>query len=241
MKKLIFRKSELFSFLSIIIIISELTVLKGMTQENQLIKQEINISEMVIKEDSEALQVDLTIPVIQGLMNKKIEKQINQTIQDNILNFKYQIQNESVTVSQEGKSKDLGIYKYIAEVHYLVHYQSAELLSLSIIYYGYTGGAHGYTIQESYNFNLKNGVRIALLDILKGNKDYFEIINQEIKRQILLDPETYFDDAINHSINEEQPFYIVEDGIVIYFGLYEIAPYSSGIRYFKIPFSLWEK
>ncbi|GAG64710.1 unnamed protein product [marine sediment metagenome] len=72
-------------------------------------------------------------------------------------------------------------------------------------------------------------------------KDYLKIINQEIKRQIKLNPEAYFDDGVVfQSISEEQPFYLIEDGMVIYFGLYEIAPYSSGIRYFKISFSLFE-
>ncbi|GAG74381.1 unnamed protein product, partial [marine sediment metagenome] len=72
-------------------------------------------------------------------------------------------------------------------------------------------------------------------------KDYLRIINQEIKRQMKLNPEAYFDDgAAFKSVSKEQPFYLIEDGIVIYFGLYEIAPYSSGIRYFKIPFSLFE-
>lgn len=95
-------------------------------------------------------------------------------------------------------------------------------------------------MQETYNLNLANGKRITLPDILKEKKDYVKIINQEIKRKIKLNPDVYFDDAVSHSISPEQPFYIIEDGIVIYFGLYEIAPYSSGIRYFKIPFTLFE-
>ncbi|GAG31008.1 unnamed protein product, partial [marine sediment metagenome] len=45
--------------------------------------------------------------------------------------------------------------------------------------------------------------------------------------------------SVFQSISEEQPFYLIEDGIVVYFGLYEIAPYTSGIRYFKIPYSLF--
>ncbi len=68
-----------------------------------------------------------------------------------------------------------------------------------------------------------------------------KVINQEIKRQIQLDPELYFNNGeLFKSINDDQPFYIVDDGIVIFFGLYEISPYVYGIRYFKIPFSLIE-
>ena len=95
-------------------------------------------------------------------------------------------------------------------------------------------------MQRAYNFNLLNGEEILLSDILKEKKDYVDIINQETKRQIELNPQKYFSDwSVFQSISEEQPFYLIEDGIVDYFGLYEIAPYASGIRYFKIPYSLF--
>ncbi|MCG2821958.1 MAG: RsiV family protein, partial [Candidatus Atribacteria bacterium] len=81
---------------------------------------------------------------------------------------------------------------------------------------------------------------IILSDILKDKKDYIDIINQEIKRQVNLNPQEYFSEwSAFQSISQEQPFYLIEDGMVIYFGLYEIAPYASGIRYFKIPNSLF--
>jgi hypothetical protein len=213
-----------------------------MAQENKLTAQEITISDIVIKEDYEVLEVDITIPVIQGLEDKQVEEKINQAIQEDILNFIYQIQTESEEYLQSAKKEgeEIRKYKYIASTYYIVHYQKDNFLSLSVFYYCYTLGAHGCTVQEAYNLNLTNGEKISLPDILKEKKDYEEIINQEIKRQIQLNPEVYFDDAVFHSISQEQPFYIIEDGIVVYFGLYEIAPYSSGIRYFKIPFSLFE-
>jgi len=238
MKKLFF--VELVFLIVVVVVISGFIYKGVMAQENKLITQEITISDIVIKEDYEALEVDLTIPVIQGLADKKIEEKMNQTIQDDILNFKYRIQTESEEYLQEAKKEGGEIKKYIATAYYIVHYQTDDLLSLSVFYYCYTGGAHGCTVQEAYNLNLVNGERITLPDILKGKKDYLKIINQEIKRQIQLNLEAYFDDAVFHSISQEQPFYLIEDGIVIYFGLYEIAPYSSGIRYFKIPFSLFE-
>ena len=113
-------------------------------------------------------------------------------------------------------------------------------MSLSVFYYSYTLGAHGHTLQHAYNFNLLNGEGILLNDILKEKKNYVDIINQEIRKQIELNPQEYFSDwSVFQSISEEQPFYLIEDGIVVYFGLYEIAPYASGIKYFKIPYSLF--
>ena len=237
MKKLFLLESVFL----IVVVISGFIYMSVMSQENKLIAQGITISDLVIKEDYEALEVDITIPTVQGLEDKKIEEEINQTIQDDILNFKYRIQTESEEYLQEAKKEGWEIKKYIAIAYYIVHYQTNDLLSLSIFYYCYTLGAHGCTVQEAYNLNLANGERISLQDIFKEKKDYAKIINREIKRQIKLNPEAYFEEgAVFQSISPEQPFYIIEDGIVIYFVLYEIAPYSSGIRYFKIPLSLFK-
>ena len=55
----------------------------------------------------------------------------------------------------------------------------------------------------------------------------------------LQDPDRYFTgkDGFN-GINENQSFYIKNKKLIIYFGLYEIAPYASGISEFVIPSKL---
>jgi hypothetical protein len=210
-------------------------------QETKPIGQEIIITDLVIKEDHEALKVDMVFPLVQGIKDKQVEEKINQTIQKDVLNFKEMLLTESEKYLQGAKEEGWEIRKYSATIYYIAHYQKDDLLSLSVFYYSYTLGAHGHTLQRAYNFNLLNGEEILLSDILKEKKNYVDIINQEIKKQIKLNPQEYFSDwSVFQSISEEQPFYLIEDGIVVYFGLYEIAPYSSGIRYFKIPYSLFE-
>jgi len=209
-------------------------------QETKPIDQEITITDKIIKEDHEVLKVDMTFPLVQGVKDKQVEEKINQIIREDILNFKNQLQTESEEYLQSAKNEEWEIRKYKASTYYIVHYQKDDLLSLSVFYYRYTLGAHGHTLQRAYNFNLENGEEILLGDILKGKKDYVDIINQEIRRQIELNPQEYFSEwSVFQSISEEQPFYLIEDGIVVYFGLYEIAPYASGIRYFQIPYSLF--
>ena len=209
-------------------------------QETKPIDQEITITDKIIKEDHEVLKVDMTFPLVQGVKDKQVEEKINQIIREDILNFKNQLQTESEEYLQSAKNEEWEIRKYEASTYYIVHYQKDDLLSLSVFYYRYTLGAHGHTLQRAYNFNLENGEEILLGDILKGKKDYVDIINQEIRRQIELNPQEYFSEwSVFQSISEEQPFYLIEDGIVVYFGLYEIAPYASGIRYFQIHYSLF--
>lgn len=209
-------------------------------QETKPINQEITITDLTIKEDHEALEVNILFPLVQDVKDKQVEEKINQIIREDILNFKNQLQTESEEYLQSARNEEWEIRKYVAFVDYIIHYQKDDLLSLSITYYSYTAGAHGYTLERAYNYNLVNGEEILLKDILKEKKDYIDIINQEIKRQIELNPQEYFSEfSVFQSISEEQPFYLIEDGMVVYFDLYEIAPYSSGIRYFEIPYSLF--
>ena len=239
MKKLFFLFLRLI-FLGIMASTFIYTTVLAQAQETKPISQEITITDLAIKEDHEALKIDMVFPLIQGIKDKQVEEKINQTIQKDVLNFKEMLQTESGKYLQGAKEEGWEIRKYEAFAYYIVHYQKDDLLSLSVFYYSYTLGAHGHTLQRAYNFNLLNGEEILLSDILKEKKDYVDIINQEIKKQIELNPQKYFSEwSVFQSISEEQPFYLIEDGIVVYFGLYEIAPYASGIRYFKIPYSLF--
>ena len=188
MKKLFFLFLRLF-FLGIIAnVFIYTTVLVAQVQEIKPIDQEITITDLVIKEDQEALKVDMVFPLVQGMKDKRVEEKINQIIQKDILNFKNQLQSESEDYLKLARSEGWEIRKYVATTYYIVHYQKDNLLSLSVFYYSYTLGAHGYTLQRAYNFNLENGKEILLSDILKEKKDDVDIINQEIKRQVNLNP-----------------------------------------------------
>jgi hypothetical protein len=239
MKKTFFLFLRLI-FLGIIASTFIYTTVLLQAQEIKPIGQEIIITDLAIKEDHEALKVDMVFPLVQGIKDKQVEEKINQTIQKDVLNFKAMLQTQSEEYLQGAKEEGWEIRKYEAFAYYIAHYQKDDLLSLSVFYYSYTLGAHGHTLQRAYNFNLLNGEEILLSDILKEKKDYVDIIDQEIKRQMELNPQIYFSEwSVFQSISEEQPFYLIEDGIIVYFGLYEIAPYASGIRYFNIPYSLF--
>ena len=52
-------------------------------------------------------------------------------------------------------------------------------------------------------------------------------------------PENYFIDVFK-GIGDNVQYYLTKDDIVIFFQLYEIAPYSAGIPEFKIPYSVFK-
>ena len=97
--------------------------------ETKPIDQEITITDLVIKEDHEALKVDIVFPLVQGMKDKQVEEKINQIIQEDILNFKNRLQSESEEYLQLARTEGWKIRKYIATAYYIVHYQKDDLLS----------------------------------------------------------------------------------------------------------------
>ncbi len=122
---------------------------------------------------------------------------------------------------------------------YKVTYNHLCILSLYFEKYEYTGGAHGNTIRFSETFNLRESRRVHLNELFTCSIDYHKYIFKQAKAQIEEDPDIYFDNYARLLVEafNEYSFYCTQDGIVVYYEHYDIAPYSSGIREFLIPYS----
>lgn len=129
---------------------------------------------------------------------------------------------------------------------YTVTFNCDCVLSLYFDQYDYMGGAHGNTLRNSDTWNIKNGNKIFLKDLFSDGINYINyiinIINNQIKLQMIYNENYMYFDNIrkNVLINfDADNFYITADpnGIMIYYQLYEIAPYSMGIPEFYIPYN----
>ncbi|OCT15907.1 hypothetical protein A8709_09795 [Paenibacillus pectinilyticus] len=116
--------------------------------------------------------------------------------------------------------------------YYEIKTNERRVLSLSLINYTFSGGAHGMTIQKSLTFSTKTGKSYTLKELFKPGSDYVgrlsAMIQAEIKRRdipLLVDFKT---------IRPDQDFYIADKSLVIYFQLYELAAYVYGFLYFPI-------
>jgi len=136
------------------------------------------------------------------------------------------------------------IRTYESFINYNVTYNQNCAISLYFDTYEYTGGAHGNTIRTSDTWDLQKGKEIELSELFPNIKNYQEyiikIINQEITNQLNDESNQYFEDyqklvTENFNINS---FYLIQEGVVIYFQHYDIAPYSSGIPTFIIPYTV---
>ncbi|KAJ53916.1 hypothetical protein BD780_001364 [Clostridium tetanomorphum] len=210
------------------------SIKKIIVQSKESNLNSVNIITNTIKSKNSHSEIDIKYPQVIDLKDKQLETKINTIIKNTVTDFK----NETEKIAENLEKDGLSTHPYIINVDYKIHYNKNNLLSITLSNYSYTGGAHGTTDNVSFNIDTKTGEEASLKDMFSSNEDYKKIINKFIREEIEKNPENYFQDATAFKdILPDQPFYIEDNNIVVYFGLYEIAPYSSGIQEFKIPFS----
>ncbi|WP_170272193.1 DUF3298 and DUF4163 domain-containing protein [Clostridium tarantellae] len=199
----------------------------------------VKVFDKELKEKNEYMDINLNIPQVNIDSNISFKDKINKSIYDDIKNWKRDLEYLAKNDKEDFQKSNAPWIPFILNTTYNEAYNNKNILSLVIDYYQYTGGAHGLTTRISYNFYLNEEKKLMLKDIFKDNYDYKDFIDNFIKKEIEKSPKEYFNNGKKFTgVKENTDFYISEKELVVYFQLYEIAPYSSGIREFKIPYKL---
>lgn len=209
---------------------------KSNTKSIKSNKIEANIDTQTITKDTKYLSSVINIPII-IIDDKDFQKTINDKITTDIMSFynttEEEIKNFYVDILY-------GDTKFLANVDYKVKKNSDGVISILINYYKYSGGAHGLYKDISYNIDTKQKRFLDFDDLFKQNSNYKGIIEEQIRQNIInLEKENSENIGIYNfkELNKNQKFYIEDDNLVLYFDLYDIAPYSLGIPSFKINIS----
>ncbi len=140
------------------------------------------------------------------------------------------------------QENDYPVMVYEIILDYEITYQNHSVISLYTDEYMFLGGAHGNTKREGQNWNLQTGRQIILKELFPNNPyyiiDILKEINCQIAEQIEKGENYYFENycALVQENFRLENFYMVAEGVTVFFNQYEIAPYSSGIPTFKIKF-----
>lgn len=106
--------------------------------------------------------------------------------------------------------------------------------------YDYSGGAHGMPYWVPHTFDLHTGEELGLSFFVANEQEEFKnIVTEQFIKMYDVDPEWYWDDAIEtvrERVDFDSPFYLKEDGLVIYFGPYDLAPYAAGFVEIVVPY-----
>lgn len=134
-------------------------------------------------------------------------------------------------------------YGYQLELDCTV-YQTEKLVSISGMYYAYTGGAHPNTYLLGWTFDLESGSFYGP-EGMAGQTELQEAVSAEIIRQAAeraaeagMTPEEFFWPEYQEIIGE-WPNYAVsfnEEGMTVAFSPYELAAYAAGPQEFYLSY-----
>ena len=120
-----------------------------------------------------------------------------------------------------------------------VSFYKNNLAVIEINGYDYPfGAAHGMPVKKYAHVDLKSGKFYQLKDLFKPEADYVKVISEIIGDQIKNDDQySYIFPDEYKGIKADQPFFICENELSVYFVPYEIAPYAAGFPTFTILFN----
>lgn len=186
----------------------------------------------------EHIKGTISYPVLKPSLGCKWED-FNKRIEDDIKAWKEDVCTIKDEYFKDYSSNSTPIFEM--DSRYKIGLNKDGLISICIDYYQYTGGAHGITVRRTYNYDAEHGAFVQINHIFKDGYDYEKVINKKIREEIDKNKEVYFNNGeYFKGIDKTPNYYLTADGIVIYFQLYEIAPYVAGIPEFTIPYELIE-
>ena len=186
------------------------------------------------------------INTLKATGNDKISETINSTIENHmadLLNFTdddtntiplkeaiSQFDNQFTTFKDDFEESAL-VWEATFDTE--VTYQSSSIISIAVNSYLNTGGAHGNTNITFYNFDITTAKVIEMKNLITDVDAFTKIANEyflmETNNQ---DVEYFFGEEFhlpdNLGFNEE--------GVILFYNVYEIASYATGITEFTIPF-----
>ena len=134
---------------------------------------------------------------------------------------------------------------------YKVIQSNSDYISVVLNYGAFTGGAHGYENNVTFNYDVKNKKNIELKDLFPNDPDYltylstqsrislkktFATVSENDKQQataeeikeVVKDIVTSIDSGTEPKAENFTAFTFTKNKITIYFSQYQVGPYSFG-------------
>ena len=110
-----------------------------------------------------------------------------------------------------------------------IHADAKGILSGTETWYAYTGGVHGNAAKESHTFDVINGKKLSLSDLLYGTDE--EITEAFTLEFLKVSDEFYPGNGPSAIVPEELPnaqYFVDGEGVTAYFQQYQVGPYAAG-------------
>jgi len=138
----------------------------------------------------------------------------------------------------------IGIFTPITiDMGYEVKLNDGKLFSVRRESYQNTGGAHPMQSLSAETFRVSDGAKMLFADLFKVSRDE---VNARLAPLVKAEMEkrekegiSYYDNAKETALamRSETDFYLTDTHLVLFWQVYELAPYAAGLQEFAIPLS----
>ena len=193
------------------------------------------------------LELKLSYPQIMGPLSKRSEYRFNDHYCRQTRALNRQARTEYYhKASEEARMAEEQEYDFT--LHSLIRTFTTTRLEqrfTSVVFdrYQYTGGPHGTTVRSGNTWDFLTGSQVALPYFFNPNAPYRKVILQQIEHQISGQKEReeipFFENPLRNAKQcfNEANYYLTNNSLALFYPLYTLAPYYSGILVYKIPFA----
>ena len=148
---------------------------------------------------------------------------------------------DDATPAPDARSSDEQEWTY--EQGFALYRPDANTVTVTVQFYGYSGGAHGFGATHCILVDLRAGRAVGPAGVFAAGEQWLRVMTQivgaDLKKQFVENPG--FDDALEPAklakvLSEGSHYCWRADKLVLIFNAYEIGPYSAGPYEVNVPF-----
>lgn len=121
-----------------------------------------------------------------------------------------------------------------------IAHQSDDLINLTVDFYSFTGGAHGYGASHSYFIDAKTGKQLQKEALFSDLKGFTKLAEREFRIQQQMPAKANINETgywfENDRFHLPENIFYTDKGILLLYNQYEIASYADGPIELLIPY-----
>jgi len=200
----------------------------------------------VYEEDGLTLAVlDARFPQLIGMDDTAVMDRVNRAIADFVrMEGGYDGIIEAASGARAAGAVDFSMWTYT--LHVLAEeklHRAGQLLTVLYTFSAYAGGAHDDSWLSSAHYDLETGDAVSLAQLVVDVDAFHTAVGEILLTHIVMlgadEALGYFDEYPEtvRAWRIEQAL-LTSDGLLVYFGLYEIAPHAAGIQRIVLDYAL---
>ncbi len=195
---------------------------------------------------------EITINLPHALNDTGVATAINRSLQEEVIALLSFSDNEDITNVEQAMASFTDSYKELktkfpdeigweSKINGEVIYEDANLVTIEVNSYTFTGGAHGYGSTSYLNFDKAKGTELEnweLFDDLQGFEKFAETkfrIQEKIPQDSNINATGFMFEGDSFHLSNNVGY--TKDGVQLIYNPYEVASYTDGPIILTLPYS----